>query len=384
MRKKIKLIGVFIVMTLSCYAQIPNLEWVTQMDTTGFGAIYKPVVDKSGNFYQTYSYSSDSLNLGTYTFYSTDTTQYSTDYVFAKYDRSGQLLWAKQLDSSLMQTFTGIIGATSNNDILISGNFKGTVDFDPDVSMQLMSSAVNGSSYLLRLDSNGSFVWVKKFNAAIQEATIDNYDQLYLIGEFGDFATDFDPGPGITTVSNINNLNNGTNGYIAKLDSFGSLIWVKHFEGSRACTRVQIGQNNDIFLSGAMGYIPIDLDPGPGFYMQSTQPSSIYLSTFFCKLDSSGNFIWGRTLEPNKISNPFENFVLDENDNLYIAGNFNDTVDFDPGLGVYNLISKKLIGGLNEYINEIYLTKWDRFGNFVWAKHIPYIVLMLIQDMKKL
>jgi len=63
------------------------------------------------------------------------------------------------------------------------------------------------------------------------------------------------------------------------------------------------------------------------------------------------------TLELKKITNPFENFVLDSNDNRYIARYFNDTVDLDLSVGFSNLILNHTIGGLFENINEIFLAK---------------------------
>lgn len=48
--------------------------------------------------------------------------------------------------------------------------------------------------------------------------------------------------------------------------------------------------------------------------------------------------------------------------NVYTTGYFRDTVDFDPGNGVYNLISSGL--------DEIYISKLDAAGNFKWAKRL--------------
>ena len=49
-------------------------------------------------------------------------------------------------------------------------------------------------------------------------------------------------------------------------------------------------------------------------------------------------------------------------ENVYYSGGFEDTVDFDPGAGVANLIT------MQEYNQEIFVSKLDPSGNFVWAK----------------
>lgn len=54
--------------------------------------------------------------------------------------------------------------------------------------------------------------------------------------------------------------------------------------------------------------------------------------------------------------------AADKDGNVYTAGHFLDSIDFDPGTGVYPLISA---GSEN-----IFITKLDASGNFVWAKQI--------------
>ena len=59
---------------------------------------------------------------------------------------------------------------------------------------------------------------------------------------------------------------------------------------------------------------------------------------------------------------------VDLQGNVYSAGLFTHTVDFDPGPGVYTLTGE----GPSEY--GIYITKLDDEGNLVWAKQIPVLV----------
>ena len=51
--------------------------------------------------------------------------------------------------------------------------------------------------------------------------------------------------------------------------------------------------------------------------------------------------------------------------NSYTTGQFEGTVDFDPGPGVFNLTSP---GSGGE--TDIYISKLDAAGNFLWAKQI--------------
>src|SRR4026208_2376185 len=59
---------------------------------------------------------------------------------------------------------------------------------------------------------------------------------------------------------------------------------------------------------------------------------------------------------------------VDLQGNVYSAGLFTHTVDFDPGPGVFTLTG----GGPFEY--GVYISKLDADGNFVWAKQVPVLV----------
>src|SRR5438105_15942847 len=56
-----------------------------------------------------------------------------------------------------------------------------------------------------------------------------------------------------------------------------------------------------------------------------------------------------------------ESVAGDAYGNVYTAGSFSGTIDFDPGAGIFNLTSTGLPF-------EVFISKLDSAGNFVWAK----------------
>ena len=62
------------------------------------------------------------------------------------------------------------------------------------------------------------------------------------------------------------------------------------------------------------------------------------------------------------LSEEVRSMALDSNGNIYTTGYFQDSVDFNPGEGVANMTSAGL--------NDIFISKSDPNGNFLWAKRI--------------
>jgi hypothetical protein len=101
-----------------------------------------------------------------------------------------------------------------------------------------------------------------------------------------------------------------------------------------------------------------DFDPSPAVY---TLTAAGMNDIFICKLNSSGNFVWAKRIggTSDEIA---EDVALDASGNVYTFGSFAGTPDFDPGGSTYTMTS------LGQ--TDIYVSKLDASGNFVWAKQM--------------
>ena len=122
---------------------------------------------------------------------------------------------------------------------------------------------------------------------------------------------------------------------------------------------IAVDHTGNIYSTGSfMGNA--DFDPGTGIY-SITSASATHSDIYISKLDSLGNFIWAKTI--GGINNDAGYAIavdpIDGQD-IFITGFFSDTVDLDPGPGVFNLFSS---GGA-----EVFISKYDSAGNFIWAK----------------
>lgn len=116
------------------------------------------------------------------------------------------------------------------------------------------------------------------------------------------------------------------------------------------------------YLAGTF-FNTIDIDPGPGVF---TVSASSY-NTFLCKLDSLGNFIWGKQIGGNG-SIVLKSLYVDLNGNIYTTGRFTGTIDFDPNASVFNL-SPDLTCMPNP-CGSVFISKLGSDGTLKWAKQI--------------
>jgi len=122
---------------------------------------------------------------------------------------------------------------------------------------------------------------------------------------------------------------------------------------------IAVDSSGNIYTTGSFQGTA-DFDPGAGI---SNLTAVAYGDVFVSKLDSSGNFVWAKSF--GGIWNDSGNSIaVDSSGNVYTTGSFQDTVDFDPGAGTFNLASQPEYRG----IGAVFVSKLDSSGNFVWAK----------------
>ena len=88
-----------------------------------------------------------------------------------------------------------------------------------------------------------------------------------------------------------------------------------------------------------------------------TNPTHSSHAMYMVKYDSSGNVLWAKNIGEN---GGIVNAVADNFGNVYVAGNFSTST--------MNFGTDTLINGSEE---NMFLTKFDSSGNFVWAR-CPY------------
>ncbi len=256
------------------------------------------------------------------------------------------------------------IDVDADGNVYTTGSFEGTGDFDPGPGIYNLTSNNEFDIFISKLNKNGDFLWAKSIGGISSTVANPKADtgygivtdmdgNVYVCGAFEN-TVDFDPGLSIYNQSS----SGGTDIFILKLDTDGNFIWAKTIGGIAGDFATSIAIDNGYLYTTGYFSGTVDFDPGPGIYNLNTG------GTFILKMDDTGNFLWAKCLE-----GPIEpkSITIDNNGNILTTGYFTRTVDFDPGLSVFN-ISSVLNGGFSSY--DIFISKLDSNGNFLWAKSI--------------
>ncbi len=271
---------------------------------------------------------------------------------FNFYAQAQELEWAKSTGSVGVDRAFKITTDNSGN-IISSGIFNNTIDFDPNSGVDQHSS--NGSSdiFVQKLDSNGNFIWAVTFGGDSFEynygVTTDTNENIYVTGAFQQ-TVDFGNGSDIITSQGELDV------FIIKLNSNGDLLWVKTLGGSgtEISEEVKIDGAGNIYITGAYEGT-VDFDPGAGIQEFTSLGRS---DIFILKLDVDGNYIWAKCF--GGILDDYANaLTIDSSENIVTTGYFSQNVDFDPS-------SEEFIISSNN--TDVFIQKLDPAGNFIWAK----------------
>ncbi len=286
------------------------------------------------------------------------------DIYISKLDNDGNYVWAKRFGGSSSGDHGNGISVDTSGNIHTTGTFSGTVDFDPNVGSSNLSSAGGTDIFISKLDNNGNYVWAGAMGGSSSgdyghAISVDAAGNIYTTGYFM-LTADFDPAESETfelTCKGERDI------FISKLNSDGNFLWTKAMGGALNEYGIDISLDSadNPYITGGF-YGTVDFDPAESATFELTSKGA--RDIFISKLDSDGTFAWAKSM--GGISNDFGRSIsVDTLNNIYSTGYFSETVDFNPGSGIFNLTST---GG-----DDIFVIRLDD-SNFPWPIFLPAIL----------
>ncbi len=302
----------------------PPGEFTNVLDNTSATAIFNDIQIGPDNSLYFIGFYSGTLVLNGISV----TASGSNDIVFGKYNDAGILQWMKSVGSTGIDNgYTLSIDAAGN--IYIGGQFQLTVDFNPGAGVANLISSGNSDGFYAKYDNNGNWLWSKRVGGS----SIDNVSDLitdgtfiYIGGVFSGTAT-FNP----TSMTSAGGIDAFIGKYSVTDGNLGVGCWINKIGG----------MNTEEFLGMSLHASSIVV--GGSFQGTCTFPgggtlTSASLSNGFVALMSTTGIATPLQLTSNG-DVLISGIKTDPSDNIYVAGQFQGSLDANPGAAVNSMTS---------------------------------------------
>lgn len=277
----------------------------------------------------------------------------------AKYDSDGNYLWAKTLDGSSSNSTGFDLSLDSDDNIILTGRFSGTVDFDPFASnYNLTANAGSIHFFVAKYTNDGNFVWA--FNGGSTSNTegtsvaVDANNNIFVTGVFFG-SVDFDPSANSSFLTATN-----YDIFLAKYNSSGEYQWAKKIGGSAWYSRgykVIVDSLQNVVLTG---YFEggLNFDPSNSNFMLYAFNSDGFLA----KYTNNGAFEWAFQFGSNEADFGVS-IANGRNGSIRLAGNFKNTIYVDSPTNSTTISSGQ--DALNSFLGS-----YNSSGTYLWANRI--------------
>ena len=332
-------------------AQAPNWQWAKNgggvvSDAEGSSV----VVDATGNSYVTGSFQGKNFVLGSYTLINKDSA--SSDIFMAKYDPSGNVVWAKGLGGDFYD-YAESIALDANGNIYITGSFRSA---SISINTTTLTNSNLGSSdfFIMKYDTSGNLIWAKSTGGNKDDVgyslTLSTTGELYVTGAFSS--------PTISFGANILvNASSNSDVFVVKFDALGNVLWAKSAGGTNSDqgNGIITDANGNVYVVG--NYLATSINFGGS----TTLTNAGYTDLFIVKYDASGNLLWAKSAGGTGDDSGRE-ISIDATGNVYIIGEFKS--DY-IGFGSTVLTNNNTIPPL---FSDAFIVKYNSSGAVVWVK----------------
>ncbi len=231
----------------------------------------------------------------------------------------------------------------------IAGTFKGTINFGNGVSITPIN---NTDAFVAKYDADGNILWANAMGGNLTDycdaVAVDSVGNVITASRFYNsvtFGTDTLFSTGSWDIA------------VVKFDADGNYLWMKRVTNGPKL----MDQAYDIQVDSKGNYVLLGMfDVNDSLWLKLNYegleiPSYGERDIFVIKMDSDGNPLWGVNGGARENDYPGE-LVLDENDNIYFTGYYDDST---ATFGDTQLLC--------EEGKEVVVAKLDSLGVYQWA-----------------
>ncbi|MEY4904465.1 MAG: putative adhesin, partial [Bacteroidota bacterium] len=187
------------------------------------------------------------------------------DIFMAKYNASGNYVWTKSMGGNAVYGDIGLgIALDASSNVYITGNFSGTVDFDPSAATANLPGDLSQNIFMAKYNASGNYIWAKAIGSDRNDLgngiALDASSNVYITGVFAG-TVDFDPSAGVANLTSTSFKNYI---FMAKYNASGNYVWAKTMGGDSAYgaggNDIAVDASSNVYITGNFS-VTADFDP---------------------------------------------------------------------------------------------------------------------------
>jgi hypothetical protein len=236
------------------YDSLGNVLWARSAGSANYDGPSSICSDASGNVLITGYFGSSSISFGSSTLTNAGGScpLYCADFFIAKYDSSGNVLWAKGAGGTDMDAGVNLAPDPYGN-VFVAGYYKSdTIAFDSNA----LFNAGYEDMFLAKYDGSGNVVWIKNVGGTLSDSPSgicsEANGNVFMTGYFTSDSLAFD--------NYFLNSAGKRDIFIAKYDSSGTVQWAQRAgnDSDDAGFAVTVNAGGNVYLTGSFFSPTID------------------------------------------------------------------------------------------------------------------------------
>ncbi len=364
MKKQFTFLGFlvcFLVFAAQTRLAAQELDWAVAVGGGGDEGGQRIKADKEGNIYVAGFFGGTTdFNPGSGSAVLTSGSEWSGEGFITKWNKDGDLLWAKKIGSAdYCVAYVYDLEVDNEGNLYLAGYFSGTVDFNPDAGVNPLTNSGSQSGFVAKYNKDGVYQWAKKIGnsgAVIANAlALDAAGSLYVTGEFnGEVSFDISGGNTVTL-----NTGGGYDVFLAKLSATnGDRVWANKL-GSTSADRgrgLTVYRDELVVVGEFSGTVNFD----PAVTAAPLTATGSTTDAFVARYGLDGSY--KSAYKISGTGNTIARHVgCDTFGNVYLSGVFHGEATFASGTTLNS-------GATNN--KDAFVAKYTKNGNYTWVKHV--------------
>ncbi len=331
-------------------------QWAKNAGGPGNDGAQRSCVDGAGNIYVGGFFSGTSIQVGTISIPNAG----SSDGYLAKYDPSGNVIWAQRIGGSLSENISGICVDPVSGNVYVTGSFSSpTIAVSPYTMGNANIAGGNYDGFIACFNTFGSCQWLAPFGGLGDQHAGDcafstSLSCLYVTGNYG-----------TTTMSIGSNtlINTSASGkedvFIARYTTGGLPVWAKTTGASNSddyAYSVSVDASGYPYFGGTFAATMVF---GTTVIGTTTLTSYGSQDMFLAKYSDVGVFQWAKGIGSNQSGDYFSNIKIDATNNVFISGYY---------YGAPLTLGTLTLANAGSY--DAFVAKYNSAGTAIWANRI--------------